>query len=44
MDEWQVDIYAEVAQLVERLPSKQAVASSSLVFRLLKKSRLSTLF
>lgn len=25
--------FAEVAQLVERLPSKQAVASSSLVFR-----------
>ena len=39
IDQWQVNIYAEVAQLVERLPSKQAVASSSLVFRSIKKSR-----
>lgn len=35
---------AEVAQLVEYLPSKQTVASSSLVFRSILKEGLSPLF
>ena len=44
IDEWQVNIYAEVAQLVERLPSKQAVASSSLVFRSIESLFIDSLF